>query len=281
MRRIDAHHHLWDLDVRDQPWTRSLPGLHRSFALDELRPELAAAEIDATVLVQTITVPEETPEMLSLAASEPVIAGVVGWVDLTAPDVSDRIGSLLQAPGGDKLVGIRHQVQGEPDPRWLTRPEVLSGLRQLADHGLVYDLLIIGEQFPAAIEAVRSVPELTFVLDHAGKPQIAADGLDGWRPQLRALAALPNVSVKLSGLITEADHDHWTSADIDPYAQELLTAFGPDRVMYGSDWPVCEVAGGYRRAYELATELVSGLTTAEQQLIFGATATHWYRLEDR
>jgi L-fuconolactonase len=279
--RIDAHHHLWDLGVRDQPWTHGLAGLRRSFDLTDLRPHLAAAGIDGTVVVQTITVPEETPELLALAADESLITGVVGWVDLTAPDVSERITALREGPGGGNLVGIRHQVQAEPDPRWLVRPEVLEGLRRLAEHDVAYDLLIIEEQFPAAIEAARAVPQLRFVLDHAGKPNIAGDGFGGWQPQLRALAELGNVACKLSGLVTEADHDHWQPADVEPYAREVIDAFGPDRVMYGSDWPVCEIAGGYRRVYELAAGVVADLDPAEQRLIFGETASHWYRLEGR
>src|SRR5690606_31425653 len=146
--RIDAHHHLWDLAVRDQPWTADLPAIRRSFALDDLVPELTAAGIDRTVLVQTVTVAEETPELLGLAAEHDVIAGVVGWTDLTAGDLAERLSELKSLPGGGKLVAIRHQVQEEPDPRWLARPEVIDGLRVLAEYDLGYDLLIIPEQFP-------------------------------------------------------------------------------------------------------------------------------------
>ncbi|MBO0811775.1 MAG: amidohydrolase family protein [Microlunatus sp.] len=280
MIRVDAHHHLWDLAVRDQPWTAELPAIRRSFSLDDLRPELASAGIDRTVVVQTITVPEETPELLALAAREPVIAGVVGWVDLTAPDVGDRLAGLQELPGGDRLVGIRHQVQGEPDPKWLTRPDVINGLRAVADHGLAYDLLIIPEQLPAAVQAVRALPGLTYVLDHAAKPAIAEHGFDSWHTGFAALAALPNVAVKLSGLITEADHDHWTLPDIEPYAEAVIEDFGPERVMFGSDWPVCRLAGGYRRALDVVDAAIGGLSAAEQQAIMGGTAVGWYRLDE-
>jgi L-fuconolactonase len=280
MTRIDAHHHLWDLDVRDQPWTAGLPPLRRSFSLDDLRPELAAAGIDRTVVVQTITVPEETPELLALADREPVIAGVVGWVDLTAPDLDARIRALKALPGGAKLVGIRHQVQEEPDPRWLTRPEVLNGLRTLVDHDLVYDLLIIPEQFPAAIEAVAEIPELDFVLDHAGKPAIAAQGYDSWYEQFTELALLPNVAVKLSGLITEADHDNWTSEDIAPYGRAVIGEFGAERVMFGSDWPVCTLAGDYLRVVGLVDEMITDLPDEQREMIMGGTAARWYRLKE-
>lgn len=280
MARVDAHHHLWDLAVRDQPWTAGLPAIRRSFSLDDLRPELVSAGIDRTVVVQTITVAEETPELLALAAREPVIAGVVGWVDLTAADVSDQLTRLRELPGGDRLVGIRHQVQGEPDPRWLTRPDVINGLRAVADHDLAYDLLIIPEQLPAAVEVVRALPELSYVLDHAAKPAIAEHGFDSWHPGFAELAALPNVAVKLSGLITEADHDHWSLRDIEPYARAVIEDFGPDRVMFGSDWPVCRVAGGYRRALDVVDAAITGLSAAEQQAIMGGTAVGWYRLDE-
>jgi L-fuconolactonase len=278
--RIDAHHHLWDLDVRDQPWTAGLPALRRSFGLDDLAPELAAAGIDRTVLVQTVTVPEETPELLALAAEHDVIAGVVGWADLTAPDLDRRLDALQALPGGGKLVAIRHQVQEEPDPRWLARADVLTGLRVLSDQGLAYDLLIIPEQFPAAIEAVAAVPELRFVLDHGGKPQIAAGAYEPWVEQITGLAALGNVAVKLSGLVTEADPDRWTADDIAPYAETMITAFGAGRVMYGSDWPVCNIAGGYQAVYGLARELTDELSEEERELIFSGTARNWYRLQE-
>jgi L-fuconolactonase len=280
MTRIDAHHHLWDLGVRDQPWTIGLEPLRRDFDLGDLRPELAAAGIDRTVVVQTITVPEETPELLALAAREPVIAGVVGWVDLTAPDVGERIAALRNLPGGSKLVGIRHQVQGEPDPRWLTRPDVLDGLRAVAAHGLVYDLLIIPDQFDAATDAVAELPELNFVLDHAGKPAIAAHGYDTWYDRFAELALLPNVAVKLSGLITEADHQAWTSADIAPYGRAVIGEFGAERVMFGSDWPVCTLAGDYLRVVGLVDEMITDLPDPQRELIMGGTAQHWYRLEE-
>lgn len=276
--RIDAHHHLWDLAVRDQPWTADLPAIRRSFALDDLVPELTAAGIDRTVLVQTVTVAEETPELLGLAAEHDVIAGVVGWTDLTAGDLAERLSELKSLPGGGKLVAIRHQVQEEPDPRWLARPEVIDGLRVLAEYDLGYDLLIIPEQFPAAIEAVAAVPDVRFILDHGGKPQIAAGAYEPWAEQITRLAQLPNVAVKLSGLVTEADHDHWTTGDIAPYAEKMITAFGADRVMYGSDWPVCNLAGGYQRVNDLARELTAGLSEGEQEMIFSGSATRWYRL---
>lgn len=276
--RIDAHHHVWDLSVRDQPWTRDISGLHRSFDLAELRPQLTANDIDATVVVQTVTVADETPELLALAEAEPVIAGVVGWVDLTAADVADQLAALRDLPGGDRLVGIRHQVQQEHDPGWLLRTDVANGLHQIAAAGLNYDLLIIPEQFPAAIEVVAKFPELRFVLDHGGKPEIVAGRYDEWYEQVSALAELPNVAVKASGLVTEAEPQHWTKTDIEPYLRTMIAEFGPERVMFGSDWPVCTVAGGYQPVVELAQELTEGLSASERESFFADTARTWYRL---
>ena len=276
--RIDAHHHVWDLAVRDQPWTAELPGLHRSFDIAELRPSLLAHGIDATVVVQTITVADETPELLALAAREPLVGGVVGWVNLTAPDVADRLAALGSQAGGNRLVGIRHQVQGEPDPRWLCRDDVRRGLAAVARAGLVYDLLVVPSQLPAAVETVAALPELTFVLDHAGKPAIASGSLAPWRSDIRALAALPNVAVKLSGLVTEADHATWTVDQLRPYARTLLDAFGADRVMFGSDWPVCLLAGSYDDVIAAAEVLTGRLDATEQAAVFGRTAERWYRI---
>jgi L-fuconolactonase len=279
--RVDAHHHVWDLAVRDQPWTAGLPALRRSFPLAELEPELRSAGIEATVLVQTVDVPEETPELLALAAKHPVIAGVVGWVDLTAPDVADRIAELVTGPGGRRLVGIRHGVQGEPDPRWLCRDDVRRGLAAVADAGLVYDLLVVPVQLPAAVETVRALPGLRFVLDHAGKPMIAQGERAGWAADIATLAAEDNVAVKLSGLVTEADLDNWTTEDIRPYAEDVLAGFGPERTMYGSDWPVCLLAADYPRVAGLARALIAGLSEAERDAVLGGTAARWYRLDPR
>lgn len=173
---VDAHHHVWDLSVRDQDWITGpeLAPIRRTFTLDDLAPDLRAAGVDATVLVQTVTVAEETPEFLALAERSELVAGVVGWTDLTRPDVDDTLERLRELPGGRHLVGIRHQVQGEPDPEWLLRPDVRRGLAAVADAGLVYDLLVLPHQLPACVKAAAEHPELTFVLDHLGKPPIAS-----------------------------------------------------------------------------------------------------------
>lgn len=278
---VDAHHHVWDLSVRDQDWITgdALAPIRRDFALADLLPEARAAKVAATVVVQTVTVAEETPELLALAAADPeLVAGVVGWTDLTRPDVADALAELCELPGRQYLVGIRHQVQGEPDPRWLLRPDVRRGLKAVADTGLAYDLVVLPQQLPACVEAARKHPELTFVLDHLGKPPIASGDMEPWAADVRALAALPNTVCKLSGLVTEADPKSWTVDDLRPYADTVLEAFGPDRLMFGSDWPVCTLAVSYGEVADLAWELTDSLSDAERAAVFAGTATRVYRL---
>jgi L-fucono-1,5-lactonase len=274
MPRIDAHHHVWDLRVRPQPWTRDLPALQRNFVIDELRPSLARHGIDGTVVVQTVAVADETPELLALAASDPDVAGVVGWTDLTAAGVADRLAELA-AP---ELVGIRHLVQDEPDPSWLTRRQVQAGLAAVGAAGLAYDLLVTPAQLPAAIETVRRQPEVRFVLDHGAKPPIRDAVLEPWSRLVADLAAAPNVAVKLSGLVTEAPALPGPD-DLRPYCERLLSAFGPDRVMFGSDWPVCLLACDYDRTIELAESACAGLSDAERANVFGRTAVRWYAID--
>jgi L-fuconolactonase len=276
---VDAHHHVWDLTVRDQPWTAGMPTLRRSFSLDDFRPDLAANHVDRTVVVQTVGVEEETPELLSLAENSPEIAGVVGWVDLCAVNVADQLAALRQRPGGTYLVGVRHLVQDEPDPYWLCRPEVHRGLRAVGDAGLVYDLLVRHYQLPAAIETVAALGEVRFVLDHGAKPDIANGVMEPWQAQVVELSGMPNIAVKLSGLVTEANHDDWTVEQIRPYADVLVDAFGADRTMWGSDWPVCLLAATYEEVLATAKSYVAAMSPGEREEIFGGTALRWYSLE--
>ncbi|MFC9065348.1 amidohydrolase family protein [Streptomyces harbinensis] len=283
MRVIDAHHHVWDLAVRPQEWLDApeLAPIRRGFALAELLPHAREAGVDGTVLVQTVTVPEETPELLALAAEREaggLVAGVVGWTELRDPAIADTLAALRALPGGARLSGIRHQVQGEADPHWLLRADVQRGLAAVAAAGLVYDLVILPHQLPAATRAAALRPELTFVLDHLGKPPIAAGQREPWARDLRRFAALPNTTAKLSGLVTEADWRHWTVADLRPYAEVALEAFGPGRLMAGSDWPVCTLAAGYRRVMETAATLTGGLSRAERAAVLGGTASRVYGL---
>ncbi|MGW2922110.1 amidohydrolase family protein [Streptomyces angustmyceticus] len=271
--RIDAHHHLWDLSRRDQPWMDGpwADPIRRGYGPGDLAPHLTGHGIDATLVVQSSSSYEETAELLALAAGEGPLAGVVGWADLRDPALAEIL-AALPAP----LVGIRHQVQDEPDPDWLVRPDVLRGLRTLAGAGLVYDLLVTPRELPAAHAAVRAVPELSFVLDHAAKPAVARGDWQPWADALTALAGLPNVSCKLSGLVTEADWDAWRPQQILPYARHVLESFGPGRVMFGSDWPVCTLAAGYEDVVALAESATSHLSAPERSDVFGGTAARVY-----
>ncbi|MFF4049463.1 amidohydrolase family protein [Streptomyces chartreusis] len=280
MTIVDAHHHVWDLSVRDQDWITGpeLRPLRRNFGVGDLAPEARAAGVGRTVLVQTITVPEETPEFLALAAEHELIAGVVGWTDLTRPGIADELVRLCELPGGRYLKGIRHQVQGEADPEWLLRADVRHGLAAVAEAGLVYDLVVLPHQLPACVAAAAGLPELTFVLDHSGKPPIASGNLEPWTRDVRALAALPNTVCKLSGLVTEADLANWTVTDLRPYADAVLEAFGPGRLMFGSDWPVCTLAATYGEVLAATAELTAELSAAERAQVFEGTAARVYGL---
>lgn len=278
MRIVDAHHHLWDLSVRDQDWITgpALARLRRDFLLDDYRHLADAQGVSASVVVQTVTVPGETPELLALAAVSDLIVGVVGWTDLTAPDIADRIAALTEMPGGRKLVGLRHQVQSEPNPDWLTQPDVLRGLAAVAQAGLVYDLIITAGQLDQATRAAAAVPDLRFVLDHLGKPPIASGRTEPREADLRRLADLPNAAAKLSGLVTEADWHRWQVADLRPYTQVALDAFGPARLMFGSDWPVCTLAASYPDVLATARDLSADLSPAEREAVFSGTAISVY-----
>lgn len=290
MTGIDAHHHVWRLkdSPKDTPGPSPRPHdwldapamepVRRDFTLDDLAAETASTGIDRTILVQVLPDAEETAEFLTLAASSDLVAGVVGWADLTAEDVADSLDALRRGPGGELLVGIRHLVQAEADPAWLNRPDVRRGLAAVADANLVYDLLTVPHQLPAALATVRALPELTFVLDHVSKPHIASGEQEPWAARVRELAAEPNVFCKLSGMVTEADRRTWTTDDLRPYADVVLDAFGPSRVMFGSDWPVCLLAASYRQVVRTTEELTSALSAAERAEVFGGTAARAYRL---
>jgi len=279
--RVDAHHHVWDLAVRDQPWTAGLAPLRRSFSVADLRPAALRGNVTSTILVQTVTVPQETPEMLALAATEPLVAGVVGWAALGSPAIADTLARLRELPGGHALVGIRHQVQEEPDPGWLGRPSVRRGLAAVGAAGLAYDLLVTAGQLPAAAAAARALPEVRFVLDHAGNPPAGQDAAAAWRRDVLELSRAQNVTVKLSGLVTRTYPDRVPPRLLRSWAQELLDSFGPDRMMFGSDWPVCTLTSSYDEVLAAARDAVAGLSAAEQQSVFAGTATRFYQLPRR
>jgi L-fuconolactonase len=273
---IDAHHHLWDPSRREYPWMAgtAMDPIRRPYTVDDLRAVTKAAGVHATVLVQTVSSEEETAEFLATAAAEPVIAGVVGWVDLTAPDIADRL-AALDGP----LVGIRHQVEGEPDDDWLLRPEVVAGLSTVAAAGLAFDLLVRPSQLPAATEAALRLPQLRLVLDHAAKPPIATGEWEPWASGVAALAARENVVCKLSGLVTEADWTGWEVGHLRRYVDHVLDVFGPERLLFGSDWPVCELAASYEVVLDAAVALTGALSDAERLAVFEDNARTAYGLD--
>ncbi|GAA2793009.1 amidohydrolase family protein [Kitasatospora paracochleata] len=277
---IDAHHHVWDLAVRPQPWItgEALAPLARSFSAEDLEAEARAAGVIGTVVVQTVCVPEETPELLALAAGSDLVAGVVGWTDLTAPDVADAIAALRELPGGDRLVGIRHQVQEETDPTWVLRQDVRRGLLAVGRAGLAFDLLVTPQQLPAAFTVAAGMTGVGFVLDHLGKPPIATGPLTPWAADVRRLAALPNTVCKLSGLVTEAAPGTVRIEDLAPYADTALDAFGPQRLLFGSDWPVCTLRAGYAETVRIADRLTDRLSPAEKDAVFRDNAVRAYGL---
>ncbi|MFJ3779990.1 amidohydrolase family protein [Streptomyces sp. NPDC090075] len=284
---VDAHHHVWNLDHRPQPWLDE-PGhepIRRAYGTDDLRRAatrtIAGRRLVSTVLVQCVTSVSETGELLALADQDPMIGAVVGWADLTSPAVGDVLDALLAGPGGWSLRALRHIVQGEADPEWLQRAAVERGLRKVLDRGLAYDVLIRSHQFPQAIRLAQRLPELPLVLDHAGKPPVGRHGLSDWERKVRVLAGAPQVRCKVSGLITEADHHEWTIDDIRPVWDVLLSTFGPDRLMFGSDWPVCVLAGGWNRWAATVEELLNDCSETEKQAVLSGTATGFYRLSEK
>jgi L-fuconolactonase len=281
---VDAHHHFWDPGRADYPWlTDELAAIRRAFGPADLAPLLAAAGVDWSIVVQTRSSLAETEELLAAAAATPFIQGVVGWVDLRAPDVADTIARLRAGPGGTRLVGIRHQVQDEADAAWLLRDDVRRGIAAVGQAGLAYDLLIRAREMDAALDTVRALPEVRFIIDHLAKPPIKDGLVEPWASRIRPFGHAPNVWSKVSGLMTEADWDDWTPADLAPFVDVALETFGPGRLMAGSDWPVCLLAGSYRDVLDATRKLVADLNRDERAAVFGGTAVTVYGLavEDR
>jgi L-fucono-1,5-lactonase len=279
---VDAHHHLWDPARASYPWmTAEVAPIARAFGPADLAPRLAATGVDATVVVQARSSVDETRELLAMAAATPFIVGVIGWVDLADPRVAEEIAALCAGPGGERLVGIRHQVHDEPDPAWLGRADVRRGVAAVGRAGLAYDLLVRPRELPAALAVARAMPDVRFVIDHLAKPAIRERLLEPWAARLSPFRELPNVTCKLSGLVTEADWTSWQRDDLAPYVDHALDVFGPDRLLFGSDWPVCLLAATYERVVTTARSLVTRLTPTEQAVIFGGAARATYGLDDR
>jgi L-fuconolactonase len=275
--RIDTHQHFWQYSAAEYGWIDdSMAGLRRDFLPADAAREMARAGIDACIAVQARQSLEETRWLLSLADAHPHIAGVVGWFDLQSADVWAQLDRLVSHP---KLVGVRHIVQGEADDRFLLRPAFRRGIAQLEAFGLSYDLLIYPRHLPVASEFVSQFERQRFVLDHLGKPDIRVGERGTWERDLRRLAEHPNVSAKLSGLVTEADWARWTPEQIRPYLDIAFDCFGAERLMIGSDWPVCTVAADYARTMAVVTDYLAALNDADRNAVLGGNAQRFWDLK--
>lgn len=275
--RIDSHQHFWLYRPETHAWiTGAMAVLQRDFLPADLEPLLRAEGFDGCVAVQAAQSLDETRFLLRLADESPFVKAVVGWVDLLSPDLPARLEALAPHP---RLRGIRHIAQDEPDDAWLARPDVVRGVGTLRRFGLTYDILVYARQLPAALALARALPDQPFVVDHLAKPEIRAGRLAPWREDIRRLAELPHVQCKLSGLVTEASWDAWTPADLRPYLEVALEAFGPSRLMVGSDWPVCLLAADYPTVLGVAREFIRSLSPGEQAAVLGGNAARFYGIE--
>ncbi len=273
--RIDSHQHFWSYDPVEYPWIKTEWPIRRSFLPTDLAPELKAVGIDGCVAVQARQTLQESKWLLYLEDRYAFIKGVVGWVDLRAADV---VAQLRPLASHSKFVGVRHVLQDEPDDNFCLGLDFQAGISQLRQFDLTYDLLIFPRQLAAATALVSAFPKQPFVLDHIAKPSIKDRMIDPWRAHIKELATLPNVFCKVSGMVTEADWKNWKPADFIPYLDVIFHTFGPDRVMFGSDWPVALLAGTYQRVYELAREYVAPLGSQIEAKFFGGNAVKFYQL---
>jgi len=277
MVRIDAHQHFWQYSPVNYGWIDdSMAALKRDFLPHDLAPLLQANGLSGSIAVQARQSLKETRWLLKLAQENEFIRGVVGWVDLSSPQVTEQLQGFA---GNQKLVGVRHVVQAEPDDEYMLRPEFRRGIAQLAEFGLVYDLLLHPRHVPVAVKLVREFPDQPFVLDHIAKPPIAAGTLEPWARDIRRLAELPNVACKLSGMVTEARWREWTQDDFRPYLDVVLECFGPSRLMIGSDWPVCTVSTDYGATLGIVLRFIGQLAPSERDAILGGTCARVYRIE--
>ncbi|NQU75245.1 MAG: amidohydrolase family protein [Planctomycetes bacterium] len=274
--KIDAHHHFWKYSPAEYGWIdESMNAIRRDFLPGDLKALIDAVGIDAVVSVQARQTIEETRCLLEMADENDFIRGVVGWVPLICPTVSD---SLAQFASNSKLKAVRHVLQDEADENYMLRGDFNKGIAALRRFDLVYDVLIFERHLPQTIKFVDKHPQQVFVLDHVAKPEIRHNVLDPWRENIQVLARRENVYCKLSGLVTEANHRSWTPDQLRPYVEVVLEAFGANRIMFGSDWPVCLLACEYKRWFSIVTDFISTLSPAEQKQVLGETAIRAYRL---
>ena len=276
---IDAHQHFWQYDPRRHSWiTESMPVLKRDFLPADFAGELQHNRVDGTIAVQAETSLRETEFLLELASTSDKIVGVVGWIDLTSPAIAAQLQSFK---GRQKLRGFRHIVQDEPDDRYLLREDVIRGIGAIGEAGFTYDILVYPRQLPAAIELVSRFPNQKFVLDHCAKPLIKTRQFEPWAAHIRELAKFPQVCCKLSGLVTEADWHSWRPTDLRPYLDLVVEAFTPSRLMFGSDWPVCLLAGEYSAVKNSIEVYAQQFSQHDRDLIFGGVAAKFYGIKER
>jgi L-fuconolactonase len=279
--RIDSHHHLWDLAISPRDWLAgdALAGINRTFSMDDFYKERASSGIDQSILVQTIPDYEEMREFFAVAAEHESIVGVVAWIDMSSSDCFKHLEKYLDLPGADRLVGIRDGAQGRADANWLAGDQIVANARKLAEQELVFDLLVDPSNLAASTQLVTHCPDTTFVLDHIGKPNIAKGDkgeLAAWSHSINELAKNKNVSCKVSGMVTEADWKSWEEKDFKRYFEVVLNAFGADRIMYGSDWPVCKLAATYEQVAKLAEYLIQDLSSSEKEKFWAINAKKAY-----
>jgi len=273
--RIDAHQHFWDIHRFGYPWMPGESPLHRNFLPQQLETILKRNRFDGSVVVQANVIIEESHWLLELASQHEFIRGVVGWVDLTDARLGYTLDELGRHP---KFKGVRHLVQDEPDVNWLLRADVLAGLQELARRGIPYDLLLRPPRLKLVPRLAERLPEVRMVIDHIAKPPIAAQTMDGWAEDMEAAAKIPRLHCKLSGMITEAGQN-WKAGHLRPYVQHVMKLFGPDRLMFGSDWPVCTLAGTWKEVMAAFTQALGPQAVEVREKLLGATAVKFYRLD--
>jgi L-fuconolactonase len=278
--RIDSHHHVWDLSVREQGWMvgEALNPIKKNFSINDLRQAITGCGIDKTVVVQTVTNYDETPELLELADTDDLVAGVVGFLKIDAEDAISHLDSYQSLRGFKYLVGIRDIAHDYEDVKYLSKPQVIKNVQELGKRGLVYDLLTKTPHMRAAIDLVKACPNTKFVLDHISKPYIAKGDMQPWADQITELASFENVVVKVSGLFTEADWKNWKKEDFWPYLEHITKSFTPNRMMFGSDWPVCLLAATYKQSIDLVEEFTGKFSESEKNAFWAGTANKAYGL---
>ena len=278
---IDSHHHVWDLSVREQCWMvcEALDPIKKNFSINDLRQAITGCGIEKTVVVQTVTNYDETPELLVLAEDYDLVAGVVGFLKIDSAYAISHLDKYESMRGFKNLVGIRDIAHDYEDTSYLSKPEVVKNVQELGRRGLVYDLLTKTPHMQAAIDLVKQSPNTQFVLDHISKPYMAKGEMQPWADKLSELASFENVVIKVSGLFTEADWKNWKAADFWPYLEHVTKVFTPSRMMFGSDWPVCLLAATYKQSIDLMEEFTKSFSPTEQKDFWAATANRAYKLQ--